>query len=218
MQLLFAIISPPAASSVHVSLEHNLMAAATGANSASSSADLLTDLKSGYLLGANPRKQFLAQFTGIFFGTLAVVPAWYLMVPTKEKLEAFNPPATNMWRAVAELLAGGGLDQLPPSARMAIVIGALVGVSLPLLGKLRPQAAPYLPSAMGLGLSWVMVYSNTQAFAIGAVISWLWTKVHARTADAYSVPLASGFIAGESLIKAVIAMAATAVGLWAARS
>ena len=218
MQLLFAILSPPAASSMHVSLEHNLMAAATGANSASSSADLLTDLKSGYLLGANPRKQFLAQFTGIFFGTLAVVPAWYLMVPTKEKLEAFNPPATNMWRAVAELLAGGGLDQLPPSAKMAIVIGALVGVSLPLLGKLRPQAAPYLPSAMGLGLSWVMVYSNTQAFAIGAVLSWLWTKVHARTADAYNVPLASGFIAGESLIKAVIAMAATAVGLWAARS
>jgi uncharacterized oligopeptide transporter (OPT) family protein len=101
---------------------------------------------------------------------------------------------------------------------MAIVIGALVGVSLPLLSRLRPQAAPYLPSAMGLGLSWVMVYSNTQAFAIGAVISWLWTKAHARTADAYNVPLASGFIAGESLIKAVIAMVATAVGLWAARS
>jgi OPT family oligopeptide transporter len=218
MQLLFAVLSPPAASSLHVSLEHNLMAAATGANSASSSADLLTDLKSGYLLGANPRKQFLAQFIGIFFGTLAVVPAWYLMVPTKEKLEAFNPPATNMWRAVAELLAGGGLDQLPPSAKMAIVIGALVGVSLPLLGKLLPRAAPYLPSAMGLGLSWVMVYSNCQAFAIGAVLSWLWTKAHARTAEAYNVPLASGFIAGESLIKAVIAMVATAVGLWAARS
>jgi OPT family oligopeptide transporter len=217
MQLLFAILSPPAASSVHVSLEHNLMAAGTGANSAVSSADLLTDLKSGYLLGANPRRQFIAQFIGIFFGTLAVVPAWYLMVPTKEKLEAFNPPATNMWRAVAELLSGGGLDQLPPSAKMAIVGGALVGVSLPLLGKLLPQAAPYLPSAMGLGLSWVMVYSNCQAFAIGAIIVWLWTKLHARTAEGYSVALASGFIAGESLIKALIAMAATAVGLWAAR-
>ncbi|MBK9281411.1 MAG: OPT/YSL family transporter [Candidatus Obscuribacter sp.] len=37
----------------------NLMAASVTANIASSSADLLTDLKSGYLLGANPRKQFL---------------------------------------------------------------------------------------------------------------------------------------------------------------
>ncbi len=217
MQLLFAVISPPAASSVHLSLEHNLMAAATGANSAASSADLLTDLKSGYLLGANPRRQFIAQFIGIFFGTLAVVPAWYLMVPTKEKLEAFNPPATNMWRAVAELLAGGGLDQLPPSAKMAIVIGALVGVILPLLGKLLPKAGPYLPSAMGLGLSWVMVFSNCQAFAIGAIIVWLWTKLHARSAEGYSVALASGFIAGESLIKAVIAMTATAIGLLASK-
>ncbi len=215
MQLLFAVLSPPTASSVHVSLEHNLMAAATGANSAASSADLLTDLKSGYLLGANPRKQFLAQFIGIFFGTLAVVPFWYLMVPTKEKLEAFNPPATNMWRAVAELLSGGGFDQLPHSAKIALVVGALVGVTLPLLGRLFPRAAPYLPSAMGLGLSWIMTFSNCQAFALGAVIAWLWSRVHARTGSAYTVPLASGLIAGESLIKAIIAMTATAVGLWA---
>jgi uncharacterized oligopeptide transporter (OPT) family protein len=191
------------------------MAAATGANSAASSADLLTDLKSGYLLGANPRKQFVAQFIGVFFGTLAVVPFWYLMVPTKEKLEAFNPPATNMWRAVAELLSGGGFDQLPPSAKLALVGGALVGVALPLLARLFPKAAPYLPSAMGLGLSWVMTFSNCQAFAIGAVIAWLWARVHARTGTAYTVPLASGLIAGESLIKAIIAMTATAVGLWA---
>ena len=217
MQLLFAVLSPPAASSVHLSLEHNLMAAGAGANSASASSDLLTDLKSGYLLGANPRRQFLAQFVGIFFGTLAVVPAWFLMVPTKARLEAFNPPATNMWRAVAQLLAGGGLDQLPPSAKLAIVAGAFVGVLLPLLAWLLPQAAPYLPSAMGLGLAWIMTYSNCQSFAIGAVIIWLWGKVHTRTADAYGVPLASGLIAGESIIKALIAMAATAVGLWAAR-
>jgi len=217
MQLLFAVLSPPGAAGMHASLEHNLMAAGTGANAGSSSADLLTDLKSGYLLGANPRRQFIAQVIGIFFGTLAVVPAWYLMVPSKEKLEAFNPPATNMWRAVAQVLSGGGLDQLPASAKIAIVAGALVGVGLPLLAKLLPRCAPYLPSAMGLGLSWVLTYDNCQAFAIGALVTWIWVKIHPRTGDAYSVPLASGLIAGESLIKAVIAMAATAAGLWAAR-
>jgi len=218
MQLLFAVLSPPTASSVGVSIEHNLMAAATGANAAASSADLLTDLKSGYLLGANPRKQFIAQVIGVFFGVVAVVPAWYLMVPNKEVLEAYNPPATNMWRAVAEVLAGGGFSQLPASAKMAIVAGAIAGILLPLLGALWPKAAPYLPSAMGLGLSWVLTFSNCQAFAVGAVIAWLWGRVHARTASAYTVPLASGLIAGESLIKAVIAMTATAVGLWMARS
>jgi uncharacterized oligopeptide transporter (OPT) family protein len=51
----------------------NLMSANITSSAAISSADLLTDLKSGYLLGANPRKQFIAQFCGIFIGTLATV-------------------------------------------------------------------------------------------------------------------------------------------------
>jgi OPT family oligopeptide transporter len=205
MQLLFAVLSPG-------NVPHNLMAAGAGANAAASSADLLTDLKSGYMLGANPRKQFLAQFIGVFFGTLAVVPAWFLMVPNKAVLEAFNPPATNMWRAVAELLAGGGVSMLPRSAVAAIAVGALVGVLLPVLGKLRPTWSSYLPSAMGLGLSWVIVFSNCQAFAIGALIVWVWTRLHQKSADAYAIPAASGLIAGESIAAAGIAILATLLG------
>src|SRR5262245_34722271 len=65
-QLVFGAVHPG-----NVSV--NLMSANVTAAAASSSADLLTDLKSGYLLGANPRKQFLAQFAGIFVGTLVTV-------------------------------------------------------------------------------------------------------------------------------------------------
>jgi putative OPT family oligopeptide transporter len=213
MQLLFAVISPPSASSMQLSLQHNLLAAGTAANAASSSADLLTDLKSGYLLGANPRRQFIAQFLGLFFGLVAIVPAWYLMVPDKEALERFNPPATNMWCAVAKLLAGGGFEQLPPSARWAILIGALVGLGLPLVEHWRPRWRAWMPSAMGLGLAWVVPFANAQSFAIGAVLVWLWGRVHSRTADSFPVSVASGLIAGESLIKAAIAMAATGLGL-----
>ena len=54
----------------------NLMSANITAGAAGSSADLLTDLKSGYLLGANPRKQFIAQFSGIFIGTVVSVLAF----------------------------------------------------------------------------------------------------------------------------------------------
>lgn len=213
MQLIFAVLSPPSATNVQVSVQHNLMAAGTVANASSSSADLLTDLKSGYLLGANPRRQFIAQLIGIFFGTVAVVPAWYLMVPNKEVLEAMNPPSTNMWRAVAELLAGGGVDQLPASAKLAIVLGAVVGVVIPVTEALWPRLRPWLPSCMGLGLAWVMTFSNCQSFAIGAVLVWLWTKARPKNAESYYVPVASGLIAGESLIKALIAIAATTLGL-----
>jgi len=86
----------------------------------------------------------------VFFGTLAIVPAWYLMVPTREVLESFNPPATYMWKAVADLLTQG-VQMLPRSALVAIVIGALAGIILPTLAKAFPKLRPWLPSAMGLG-------------------------------------------------------------------
>jgi uncharacterized oligopeptide transporter (OPT) family protein len=205
MQLTFALIMPR-------QVIPNLVSAGIAANSASSSADLLTDLKSGYLLGANPRKQFLAQFVGIFFGTLAIVPAWYLMIPNVEALEKYPLPATRTWEAVARVLSQG-LEALPVSARWAALIGALIGVALPVLERLFPKARRFMPSAMGLGLGWIVFFSNALSFAIGAVLAWIWTLVDRRTHDTFNIPIASGLVAGESMLKALLAMAATALGL-----
>jgi uncharacterized oligopeptide transporter (OPT) family protein len=190
----------------------NLMAAGATSSAGGAAADLLTDLKSGYILGANPRKQFIAQFVGVFFGTLAIVPAWYAMVPNKRALEAFNPPATYMWKAVADLLTQG-LHMLPNTAVWAIVIGAMLGVLLPVATTLFPQAQPYIPSAMGLGLAWIMPFSNSLSFAIGATLVAVWTKLWKKSAELYYIPIASGLIAGESLVAALIAIACTLVGL-----
>jgi OPT family oligopeptide transporter len=206
MQLTFAIFHPG-------QMVPNLASAGIAANSASSSADLLTDLKSGYLLGANPRRQFIAQFIGVFFGTIAIVPIWFLMVPNKAALEKFAAPATRQWEAVARVLTKG-VETLPESAKLAILIGAAVGIILPLIDKFSPaRLRPYLPSAMGLGLSWVVPFNNALGFFLGALVIFGWELINRKGADKYSVPLASGLIAGESLIKAVIAMTATALGL-----
>jgi OPT family oligopeptide transporter len=206
-QLLYAVL--PGAKGVATV---NLMAAGVTAASGNASADLLTDLKSGYLLGANPRKQFLAQFCGIFFGVFAVIPAWYAMVPNKAALEAMNPPATNMWKATADLLTQG-VHMLPKTAISAIVIGGLVGLLLPVLEKLLPRAQRFLPSAMGLGLSWVVPFQNALSFAIGAAIVFGWQKINRKNSDTFAVPIASGLVAGESLVAAFIAIACTMVGL-----
>lgn len=209
MQLLFAAISPG-------NVTHNLMAAGAGANSASSSADLLTDLKSGYLLGANPRKQFIAQAIGIVFGTIAVVPAWYLMIPDSVALEKYPLPATQTWVAVARVLVNG-VESLPMSARYAILIGALLGILFPVLEKAFPKAKKFLPSTMGMGLGWIVFFSNALAFTIGAFIAWGWAKWKPANQERYNIPIASGLVAGESLIKALLAMLATALGLLAAK-
>lgn len=206
MQLTFAVIQPKA-------VMPNLASAGVAANAASASADLLTDLKSGYLLGASARKQFLAQFFGVFFGTLAIVPAWFLMIPHKAALEKYALPATRQWEAVARVLTEG-LHKLPDSAKYAIVIGALVGIALVVIDKLLPQKwRAYLPSAMGLGLSWVIPFGNAFSFLLGAVIGWVWEKASPKSSALFAIAIASGLIAGESLMKAVLSMAATAIGI-----
>jgi uncharacterized oligopeptide transporter (OPT) family protein len=197
-QLTYAILAP-------ANITVNLMTAGITAGAAGSSADLLTDLKSGYLLGANPRQQFLAQFVGVFFGTLAVIPAWYLLVPDQAALMAFNPPATNMWFAVAQALANGP-KVIPTSALYAIAIGALVGIALPLLEKAFPNAKKFLPSAMGLGLAFVVTFQNSLSFFLGALIAHRWAARNQKSADEYVVPVASGVIAGESLAAAGFAV------------
>ncbi len=208
-QLLFAVL-PGSAGNATI----NLMTAGATTGAGMSAADLLTDLKSGYLLGANPRKQFWAQFVGVFVGSLAIIPCWYLMIPTKEALERFNPPAINMWKAVSDLLTQGA-QTLPSTAISLIVIGSVVGMLIPILERLFPRAKPYLPSAMGLGLSWAVVFQNALAFGIGALIVWVWNRLSRRASDVYSTPVASGLIAGESLVAALIAMSCTLVGILA---
>lgn len=204
-QLTFSVLKPHSPTCT-------LMAASATANCAIASADLLTDLKSGYLLGANARRQFLAQLSGVFFGAATVVPAWFLMIPTKEVLESYNPPSTTIWKAVAEALANG-ITVLPESARMGIVVGAMIGLTLTVLENAFPKIRKFLPSSMGLGLAWVMPFQNCLSFFIGALLALVWKKMHAKTADIFTIPVASGAIAGESIACALLAIQRTMVAL-----
>ncbi len=203
-QLLYGAIAP-------ANITTNLMTACVTAGAAASSADLLTDLKSGYLLGANPRKQFLAQFLGIFVGAAVIVPAFYLIVPTADVLgsDQFPAPSAQVWKAVAELLAQG-LSSLDITERWALAIGGLVGVLIPILERLLPgKFRQFIPSAMGLGLAFVIPFWNTLSIFIGALIAWAIEKKAKEVSRKYTIPVASGMIAGESLMGVLMALLAT---------
>jgi uncharacterized oligopeptide transporter (OPT) family protein len=199
-QLAFGVLAPS-------NLVTNLMTASVTAGAASSSADLLTDLKSGYELGANPRKQFIAQFLGIFAGTLVVVPVFYLLIPDSSVLgtDRWPAPAAQVWAAVARLLANG-FEALHPTARSGLIIGGLIGIILPTLERLFPKARPYIPSAMGVGLSMVISWMNSFSMFLGALIALLIEKKKPTIAELYIVPVSSGIIAGESLVGVFVAI------------
>lgn len=203
-QLTYGALAPS-------NLTTNLMTASITAGAAGSAADLLTDLKSGYLLGANPRRQFLAQLSGTVVGTIVVVPAFYKLVPNPAILgsDRFPAPSAQVWRGVAEVLARG-VHSLHPTARWAMLVGGLIGLALPLLELTFPKHKKYLPSAMGLGLALVIPAFNSVSMFIGAVLAALWMKRSEAKAEAYTIPIASGIIAGESLLGVAVALLAAA--------
>lgn len=193
-QLTFGVLSPG-------NMNVNLMAANITSSAAIASADLLTDLKSGYLLGANPRKQFLAQFCGIFVGTLATVLAFRVLVPNASVLgsDQFPAPAAQTWRAVAIALSAG-LSALAPIKVWSIAIGGAVGIILTLLPLWFPRQQKWLPSAAGVGLSWTFHWYYGLLFFIGGLIGWLVEHQRKDWAEAFTFPVASGVIAGGSLM------------------
>jgi putative OPT family oligopeptide transporter len=185
----------------------NLMTANAGAGVSIHAADLLTDLKSGWLLGANPRQQFFAQFFGVTAGALFVVPAYRILVPDANAIgnDRFPAPGAQTWKNVAEMLTGG-LDSLHPTAQWAMVIGGLVGITLVLLERALPRYKKFIPSAMGLGLAFTFHGWMAISMFIGATAALILQKSSPEKAERYIVPVSSGLIAGESLIGILLAV------------
>jgi uncharacterized oligopeptide transporter (OPT) family protein len=197
-QLIFGGLSP---GNVNV----NLMSANITAGAATSAADLLTDLKSGYLLGANPRQQFLAQFSGIFVGTVVSVLTFAVLVPDAQVLgtDQFPAPAAQTWSAVAIAL-GRGLSSLESVKLWLIFAGSVVGVLLTLAPVLFPKYREYLPSASAFGLAWVFPWYYALLFFLGALIALLLERRKPKLAAQFTLPVASGVVAGGSLMGVVL--------------
>lgn len=206
-QLTFGAIKPG-------DMTTNLMTANITAGATSHAGDLLTDLKSGYLLGAKPRQQFIAQFFGVLAGGMVVVPVFFLLVPDASVLgtEKWPAPAAQVWRGVAELLSKG-VGSLHPTARIGLLVGSLVGILLPLLEKWFPKQKKWIPAPTGLGIAFTINGFNSIMMFLGALLVLWLSKRKAAVHDEYTVPVASGIIAGESLMGVLIALLTVAAVL-----
>jgi uncharacterized oligopeptide transporter (OPT) family protein len=203
-QLGFGILRPQHPST-------NLMTAAMTHASSVAAADLLNDLKSGYLLGADPRRQLFAQAAGITAGTTASVLAYFLLIPDAFALTGrggapqFAAPAAHLFRAIAELLQYG-LDHLHPLHRTLVVVGAIGGLVIAGAERLAPRAARWLPSAAGLGLGLFLPLSTSLAMGIGAAIAAIATARRDDVAERHVWPISAGLLGGESLAGVVVAV------------
>jgi uncharacterized oligopeptide transporter (OPT) family protein len=203
-QLSFGVVAPQR-------LALNLMTASITAGASLAAADLLTDLKAGHLLGASPRRQIVAQLVGTVSGAVAACLAYTILVPDASVFSTsssgvaplFAAPAARQWEAVARVLALG-LDHLHPMARGGIFVGGALGILLATLETAMPRTRHLLPSATGLGLGLMLPFYQSLAMAIGAVASAVFRRVRPEKAQAFTLPIASGLVVGESLLGVVV--------------
>jgi len=200
-QLFYGVITPG-------NLSGNIMSANVTGGIGLHAADLLTTLKTGWLLGARPRHQFYAQLFGVIAGAMVVVPAFHLILPDPSVLggEAWPAPSCVVWAGVSQAFSGG-LSALHPSAKTGILVGLLLGTALALLEKFAPRGLrALLPSPSGLGIAMVIPGSNCIAMFLGAALAEFLRRRRPALAEKTVVPVASGLIAGESLMGILIAM------------
>lgn len=200
-QLVYGVLTPG-------NLTGNIMAANVTGGVGLHAADLLTTLKTGWLLGASPRVQFWAQLFGVVAGAAIVVPAFNLLIDNPADLgtEAWPAPSCLVWAGVSRSFSDG-LGALDPLAQKAILIAALLGVALALAEKWAPRRAqPFIPSPGGLGIAMVIPGSNAISMFLGALAGHLWRKYRPASSERYLVSIASGLIAGESLMGIAVAL------------
>jgi uncharacterized oligopeptide transporter (OPT) family protein len=209
-QLTYSVISPGSAGT-------NLMAAGINAEVSSNAANLLADIKPGYMLGAKPRQQALGHILGIFAGSLVAVPVYYaifhgdISMFTSEQLPM---PSATVYRAVAEALTKG-LGVLHPSARIAAIVGAFLGVVLEWWNIRSKGKFPVSP--MGLGLAFVLHFSDSLAMGIGSFLVWLAGRKMKEGTPSHRIfvqnseTLCAGVIAGGSIIGIILIILETVV-------
>ncbi|MFH1465178.1 MAG: OPT/YSL family transporter, partial [Pseudomonadota bacterium] len=83
----------------------------------------------------------------------------------------------------------------------------LVGILLPLLSLGLPKRFRFLvPSPMGLGMAFTFHFFYSFSMFLGALIARILEQTRPQVAEAFTIPVASGLIAGESLAAIGVAL------------
>ncbi len=183
----------------------NLTVAGITGSSASEAPDMLQDWKTGYLVGATPIRQLIAQFPGVIWGSFVAVGmlVMYFSVYTIGADEMPAPGAVR-FSAVA-LLFRDGLGGLPQYSVIAGLIGLVVGTGLALLNFKIPKSVKYTPSAMGFGIGMIIPFFLVVPIALGALILMI-SRMLSKKIDehAYDLTIGAGLLFGSSVTGMVI--------------
>lgn len=217
-QLTFGALAPG-------NKEVNLMTAGITGEVASHAANLLQDIKPGYMLGAKPRQQAMGHILGIFAGAVLSIPVFYLVflkLPASQLLATeldvpytldakYAMPAATIWKAVADVLAEG-IHKIKPTAQYAALAGILIGIVLEVWRLASNNRFPLSPVAIGLGF--IIPFHTCLSMFVGALLFWgaelLFSSKESRVNQVVvqnQEPICAGLIAGGALMGIAVAVA-----------
>lgn len=166
----------------------SIMVGAAACVAMSQATDLMMDLKTGYLVGATPRKQQIGQFLAVWLGPIVVMGLIYVLNKAyglgSEKLPA---PQGQALAATIEGILGG---DVPIQKYLA---GAGLGVLLSTTGI----------GGLGIlvGLGFYLPFHVVLTYSIGTVLRLAVDRFKGQEfSEDVGIPVAAGFIVGEALV------------------
>lgn len=156
-------------------------------------ADMMQDLKTGYMIGGRPVRQQLAQFLVTWIGGLLAVGAIYVLWAGGTGSGGFGPgtdlpaPQASVLMGIIEGLKSG---QVPVEKYvMGGVLGGLLG------------AAPMAGLGVLVGLAMYLPFSITLGYGVGCLAQMgLQKRYGAAFCEHKLVPFAAGLIVGEAIM------------------
>ncbi|MDG0854182.1 OPT family oligopeptide transporter [Roseateles puraquae] len=193
----------------------NLLPAGMTAEVASNAANLLSDIKPGYMLGGKPRHQAIGHVIGNLAGVLVCVPLFFLLfikpdangVNTAASMvsDQFGFPAALQWKGVADIIAKG-LTSLPTSALISMAVAAIAAVVIE-VARIVTRGRSGL-SAVAIGLGVTLPPQATFMMFVGALLFWYMARKHKANPGSRGhriwvegmEPICAGLISGAALM------------------
>lgn len=163
------------------------------------SGDIAQDLKTGYLLGATPRRQQIMEFVGLLFPALAMGFTVFLLSSAFGFVkDATHPspllaPQANVMSVIVQGVMTGNLPWIP------IIVGCMLAAAIELVG------ISSLPFAIGLYLPLNLSTPIMAGGLIALVVRKISKEEVAKKREELGVLFGSGLVAGDALLGVAIA-------------
>jgi putative OPT family oligopeptide transporter len=162
--------------------------------------DMIQDLKVGHILGGTPWKMEVGELIGVVLAAIVIMP--FIAVMDKVYVigsEALPAPQAGLMAMMSKGIVGGEM------AWPLVISGAIFAIALILISA---------PSPMLIAVGMYLPFYSTGAIFVGGIIKLIIDRIVEKKAyneqqkqkiDNTGVLLASGFIAGESLMAVILA-------------